>query len=290
MYVTCCFLVDIFLMRSRLGPRARGELHDNSNTTYPYCPDQLCPDPGESLAEYGEAVYSGVSPSFFCVNSCSPHGWTVKLHPNAQLPKDFDGVIEANRLRVASDTLQPSSSCSPISSAAGTVSPAPPDAPTSADSEELDPSDDEREAKANVLRNFRRIPVPHHGHFRWHGKSSNLMFLQTVLDLKDRAAGIERPRSADPVFPPFLAPRAPPSVESNVSRCSNQTFEYTLTEPFPIVAYSRDDVRRNAVRQFPCTRTHRPPCRQVLREHEQLFATPSPANVRQGPQRRPPFP
>ncbi len=76
--------------------------------------------------------------------------------------------------------------------------PPPPDSPT-IDSGELDPSDDEREARNKILESLGRLTIPASpGLIRYHGKSSNLMFVQTVITMKDKYAGIVGAKSADP--------------------------------------------------------------------------------------------
>ncbi|KAI0719057.1 fungal-specific transcription factor domain-containing protein [Cerioporus squamosus] len=125
-----------------------------------------------------------------------------QLHPNVQIPKDFDGVLEASHLQLATDHLPPDyTRHSSISNgSASAVSPPPPDSPL-VDSDELEPSDDEQEARRNILENLKRIPIiTHPSQARYHGKSSNLMFLQTVMDMKQKYTGIERPRSAEPAL------------------------------------------------------------------------------------------
>ena len=63
-----------------------------------------------------------------------------------------------------------------------------------------------------ILRKFRRDSLPYQGHFRFYGKSSNMVFLQTVLDIRDNYTGIERPKSAEPALPRSnLTARAPPA-------------------------------------------------------------------------------
>ena len=123
-------------------------------------------------------------------------------------------MLEADRLRTAAEASLAMPSPSPLpsaSSSAGAVSPPPPDDPPSIDSE-LEPSDDEREAKLNIVSHLRRLPIPRPDdhQYRYHGKSSNLMFLQTVIDAKQKfsnSAGVGRPRSADAAFP--LSPPVP---------------------------------------------------------------------------------
>ena len=124
-----------------------------------------------------------------------------QLHPNMQIPKDFDSVLEAGHLQVPTDHLPTNyTRHSSISNgSASAVSPPPPDSPL-IDSDELEPSDDEQEVRRNIIENLKRIPViTTPAQARYHGKSSNLMFLQTVIDMKQKYTEIERPRSADPM-------------------------------------------------------------------------------------------
>ncbi|RPD54024.1 hypothetical protein L227DRAFT_512443 [Lentinus tigrinus ALCF2SS1-6] len=125
-----------------------------------------------------------------------------QLHPNMQIPKDFDGALESSHLQISTDHLPPNyTRHSSISNgSASAVSPPPPDSPL-IDSDELEPSDDEQEARRNIIEKLKRVPVlTTPAQARYHGKSSNLMFLQTVIDMKQKYTGIERPRSADPTL------------------------------------------------------------------------------------------
>ncbi|TFK84862.1 hypothetical protein K466DRAFT_495789 [Polyporus arcularius HHB13444] len=128
-----------------------------------------------------------------------------QLHPNVQIPKDFDGVLEASHLQISTDHLPPDyTRHSSISNgSASAVSPPPPESPL-VESDELEPSDDEQEARRNIIENLKRVPVlTHPSQARYHGKSSNLMFLQAVMDMKPKYAGLERPRSAEPALREF---------------------------------------------------------------------------------------
>ena len=94
---------------------------------------KLCADLGEPTAEYGEALRAGalkllllIFPGFLklvvhLLMSLSKQ----KLHPNIQIPKDFDGMLEADRLRTAAEASLAMPSPSPLpsaSSSAGAVS------------------------------------------------------------------------------------------------------------------------------------------------------------------------
>ncbi len=83
------------------------------------------------------------------------------------------------------------------------VSPPPVDPPSPVDEDELDSSEDEREARLNILENFKRITISGNpAKMRYHGKSSNLMFLQTVI--KQKYPNSDRPkRSAQACGPDF---------------------------------------------------------------------------------------
>lgn len=131
-----------------------------------------------------------------------------KLHPNIQNPKHVDGVLEASHLPITTDPVLPnyarhSSSSNPSAYA---ISPPPPDSPV-VDSDELEPSDNEEEAVRNIVENMPRIPVltQYMQGRKYQGKSSSLLFLQTVID-----TGIERSRSAEP-FMPRETGMAPPN-------------------------------------------------------------------------------
>ncbi|PIL33896.1 transcription factor [Ganoderma sinense ZZ0214-1] len=98
----------------------------------------------------------------------------------------------------------PMVSAPPVRSSASVagVSPPPVDPPSPAEEDELEPSEDEREARLNILENFKRLTVtgiPQQ--MRYHGKSSNMMFLQTVIKQK-YPAGSERPKGAALPGPP----------------------------------------------------------------------------------------
>ena len=77
------------------------------------------------------------------------------------------------------------------------VSPPPIDPPSPVE-DELDSSDDEHEVKKKLLQTLKRMPNPHPGVMRYHGKSSNLMFLQSVL--MQRYPGNDRPKTAEGVL------------------------------------------------------------------------------------------
>ncbi|EJF60413.1 hypothetical protein DICSQDRAFT_137505 [Dichomitus squalens LYAD-421 SS1] len=117
----------------------------------------------------------------------------AQLHPNVEIPKDFDGTLESAHWRIAPALTQASPSPRSSISVAG-VSPLPVDSPSPADEDELDTSEDEREAKRNILESLKRITIPAHtGAMRYHGKSSNLMFLQSII--KQKYPRSDRPRS-----------------------------------------------------------------------------------------------
>ncbi len=122
-------------------------------------------------------------------------------------------MLEASHLQISTDHLPPDyTRHSSISNgSASAVSPPPPESPL-VESDELEPSDDEQEARRNIIENLKRIPVlTHPSQARYHGKSSNLMFLQAVMDMKPKHAGLERPRSAEPALREFgvAPPRRP---------------------------------------------------------------------------------
>ena len=80
------------------------------------------------------------------------------------------------------------------------MNPPPPDSPV-LDSDELEPSDDERDARQNVYESLTRAPfITHPSSTRYHGKSSNIMFLQTIVDMKQKLTGTERPKSTEPAL------------------------------------------------------------------------------------------
>ena len=75
------------------------------------------------------------------------------------------------------------------------VSPPPVDPPSPVDDDELDSSEDEREARMNILENLKRITITGNpAKMRYHGKSSNMMFLQTVI--KQKYPGSDRPKGS----------------------------------------------------------------------------------------------
>ncbi|RPD52801.1 hypothetical protein L227DRAFT_646228 [Lentinus tigrinus ALCF2SS1-6] len=129
-----------------------------------------------------------------------------ELHPNVQIPKDLGDVPDASRLRTSTsmshlsrNNTRHSTHSNELTSA---VTPPPPDSPL-VDSDELEPSDDELEARRNIFESLMRVPlITHPSLARYHGKSSNILFLQTVVDMKQKFAGseIERPRSAEPIL------------------------------------------------------------------------------------------
>ena len=106
------------------------------------------------------------------------------------------------------------------------VSPPPVDPPSPVDEDELDPSEDEREARLTIIENLKRLTLPKSpDRMRYHGKSSNLMFLQTVI--KQKYPDADRPRATglsgtpefagvqcgdSPVRPPSI-PLLPPPID-----------------------------------------------------------------------------
>ncbi|KAI0633784.1 fungal-specific transcription factor domain-containing protein [Trametes polyzona] len=86
--------------------------------------------------------------------------------------------------------------------------PAPPafSAVSPADSEELDPSDDELEASKKLLHSFRKLAIKPPTNIRYHGKSSSMMLLQAAVDMKLEYTGVEPndciPDPAENAFPP----------------------------------------------------------------------------------------
>ncbi|KAH9917922.1 fungal-specific transcription factor domain-containing protein, partial [Epithele typhae] len=119
----------------------------------------------------------------------------TRLHPNLSIPKDFDSVLEANRLGAQAEAPSVNSvilsSCSSTHSTRSGLTPRPPEPDASVDPDELDPSDDEQQAKANILREFRHgLALAPGGALQYHGKSSNLMFLQAVMELKDKVTSM----------------------------------------------------------------------------------------------------
>ncbi|KAI0737556.1 fungal-specific transcription factor domain-containing protein [Daedaleopsis nitida] len=122
-----------------------------------------------------------------------------QLHPNVHLPKDFNGVLESTHFQPPQEN--PPSISAQSSSPPRGISPLPPGSP-SADSDDLDPSDDEREARLTVLDNLSsRLTAPaSFATARYHGKSSHLMFLHSIIDLKQEYTGNECSRSADPAI------------------------------------------------------------------------------------------
>lgn len=69
------------------------------------------------------------------------------------------------------------------------VTPPPPDTPV-AESDELEPSDDELEVRRNIFENWTRVPsFTYPPPERYHGKSSNIMILQAIVDMKEKLVG-----------------------------------------------------------------------------------------------------
>ncbi|KAM5543320.1 hypothetical protein V8D89_003194 [Ganoderma adspersum] len=110
------------------------------------------------------------------------------------------------------------------------VSPPPVDTPSPVDEDELDSSEDEREARLNIIENLKRITITGNpSKMRYHGKSSNMMFLQTVI--KQKYPGSDRPKGSvimsnrpdfangPPVDYPILK-----SVAEKVERSPDRTF------------------------------------------------------------------
>ncbi|KAI0697711.1 fungal-specific transcription factor domain-containing protein [Cerioporus squamosus] len=126
-----------------------------------------------------------------------------QLHPNVNVnnPQVFDSVLDAGQLPITNDNLPPNTTRHSSISAhnAYAISPPPPDSPL-IDSDELEPSDDEEEARRIILENLQQVPVLTHPlqARRYQGKSSSLLFLQTVIDTKQRYVGMERSMSAEP--------------------------------------------------------------------------------------------
>ncbi|TFK88610.1 hypothetical protein K466DRAFT_488593 [Polyporus arcularius HHB13444] len=164
-----------------------------------------------------------------------------QLHSNIQTSKDVDGGLEASNLPVTTDTVSPHharhSSLSVPS--ANAISPPPPDSPV-VDSDELEPSDDEEEAVRKIVENMPRIPVLTHymqGR-KYQGKSSSLLFLQTVID-----TGIERSRSAEPSMPRESG-MAPPN------RAETRAVTATTPKPTPYRDFPPQDLMEKLVDAF----------------------------------------
>ncbi|KAI0755124.1 fungal-specific transcription factor domain-containing protein [Daedaleopsis nitida] len=107
------------------------------------------------------------------------------LHPNVPIPNNFNGTLEPASFQPLQES-HPSSSAHSNSSEPG-VTHAPTDPP----------HDDEREAQLSVLDSLKRLRIPDGLSVRYHGKSSHLMFLRSVIDLKQEYTGEQDPRSAD---------------------------------------------------------------------------------------------
>ncbi|KAI1791322.1 fungal-specific transcription factor domain-containing protein [Ganoderma leucocontextum] len=157
-----------------------------------------------------------------------------QLHPNVEIPKDFDGTLDSTHWRVAPVPAEASamvSAPSPRSSASvAGVSPPPVDTPSPVDEDELDPSEDEREARLNIIENLKRLTINRNpDQMRYHGKSSNLMFLQTVI--KQKYPGADRPKGKEP--------SAVPDVET------------VPAVDFPILKAARERVEQPPYRNFP---------------------------------------
>ena len=73
----------------------------------------------------------------------------------------------------------------------------------------MDPSEDEREARLNILENLKRLTITKApDQLRYHGKSSNMMFLQAVI--KQKYPDADRPRdTASSSVPPFAGTKPP---------------------------------------------------------------------------------
>lgn len=66
--------------------------------------------------------------------------------------------------------------------------------PVTIDSDHIDSSDDEANARRNLVRSFDDMSFyPRHDHFL--GKSSNLMLLQTAMDMREEYKGSEGERT-----------------------------------------------------------------------------------------------
>ncbi|KAI0779911.1 fungal-specific transcription factor domain-containing protein [Fomes fomentarius] len=142
----------------------------------------------------------------------------TQLHPDIQMTQNFDGFFDQNQAHQPSENMTSTSTLSSSPQGSSVLPPPPPDSPT-IDSGELDPSDDEREARNKILESMGRLTVPANL-IRYHGKSSNLMFVQTVITMKDKYAGIVRSRSADPSLGDGRNPQSARDVRAEWQRRS----------------------------------------------------------------------
>ncbi|KAI0749212.1 fungal-specific transcription factor domain-containing protein [Daedaleopsis nitida] len=129
-----------------------------------------------------------------------------KLCPNADFTKELGGsfdkdawLVERNGEPSSATTTQPAYGI-PAAPSQQSVIGSPPALPTpasQADSDDLDPSDDEIVAQRNIVQSLRKMSM-NPSSMRYHGKSSSLLFIQTAMDLKQEYAGVELPKTVDP--------------------------------------------------------------------------------------------
>ena len=67
------------------------------------------------------------------------------------------------------------------------------------DADDLDSSDDEIDAQRNIAQNLNMTTNPNT--MRFHGKSSNLLFIQTAMDFKHERTGVKTPKTNDSQAP-----------------------------------------------------------------------------------------
>nr|QDK64611.1 cellulolytic transcriptional activator 2 [Ganoderma lucidum] len=157
----------------------------------------------------------------------------MKLHPNVEIPKNFDGTLESIHWRVAPAPAEASTMVSapaPHSSpSVAGVSPPPVNPPSPVDQDELDPSEDEREARLNILESLKRLAITKNpDQLRYHGKSSNMMFLQAVI--KQKYPDADRPRdTTSSSVPPSMSVR-PADFDLPVLKATKDKVECPLPD------------------------------------------------------------
>ncbi|KAH9851367.1 fungal-specific transcription factor domain-containing protein [Lenzites betulinus] len=100
-------------------------------------------------------------------------------------PQDVSHAVSSNGTGLASPEHTPHTSPS------ATVVPPIFNAPSPADSDELDPSDDEMEASKKLIHSFRKFSLRPPTAMRYHGKSSSMMLLQAAVDMKYEYTGVQ---------------------------------------------------------------------------------------------------